>query len=95
MSKEFAEAAAETLCGNGIFVNLFEDLTPTPILSYAVRELKSKAGIVITASHNPKQYNGYKVYGDDGGQVTDEVAKEIITCANSIEDFSKVKTMEI
>ncbi len=94
MSKEFAEAAAETLCGNGIFVNLFEQLTPTPILSYTVRELKSKAGIVITASHNPKQYNGYKVYGDDGGQVTDEAAKEIITCAENIKDFSEVKTME-
>ncbi|MBZ9687644.1 phospho-sugar mutase [Clostridium estertheticum] len=95
MSKKFARAAAMTLCANGIFVNLFDKLTPTPILSYAVRELKSKAGIVITASHNPKQYNGYKVYGDDGGQVTDEVANEIITCAKSIKDFSKVKTMEI
>ncbi|WP_291632289.1 phospho-sugar mutase [Clostridium sp.] len=94
MSKEFAKAAAETLCGNGIFVNLFEELTPTPILSYAVRELQSKAGIVITASHNPKEYNGYKVYGDDGGQVTDEVASEIIACAAIIKDFSKVKTME-
>ena len=67
----------KTLCGNGIFVNLFEELTPTPILSYAVRALESKAGIVITASHNPKEYNGYKVYGEDGGQVTDEAAKEI------------------
>ncbi|MBU3144962.1 phospho-sugar mutase [Clostridium sp. CF012] len=95
MSKEFAEATAKTLCANGIFVNLFEKLTPTPILSYAVRTLKSKAGIVITASHNPKEYNGYKVYGDDGGQVTDEVATEIITCAKGIKDFSKVKTMEI
>ncbi|WP_298841032.1 phospho-sugar mutase [Clostridium sp.] len=95
MSIEFAKAAAETLCGNGISVNLFEKLTPTPILSYAVRELESKAGIVITASHNPKEYNGYKVYGEDGGQVTDEVAKNIITCVNSIEDFSKVKNMNV
>lgn len=94
MSVEFAKAAAETLCGNGILVNLFEELTPTPILSYAVRELKSKAGIVITASHNPKEYNGYKVYGEDGGQVTDEVAKNIITCVGSVEDFSKVENME-
>ncbi|MCB2294138.1 phospho-sugar mutase [Clostridium algoriphilum] len=95
MSMEFAKAAAETLCGNGVSVNLFETLTPTPILSYAVRELKSKAGIVITASHNPKQYNGYKVYGDDGGQVTDEVASQIITRAGNVKDFSKVKTMEM
>ncbi|MGV8983541.1 phospho-sugar mutase [Clostridium sp.] len=94
MSKEFANAAAKTLCGNGIYVNLFEELTPTPILSYAVRALKSKAGIVITASHNPKEYNGYKVYGEDGGQVTDEVANEIITCAGKIKDFSKVKIIE-
>jgi phosphoglucomutase len=94
MSKEFAKAAAETLCANGIYVNLFKELTPTPILSYAVRELQSKAGIVITASHNPKEYNGYKVYGADGGQVTDEVAKEIITFADIIKDFSEVKTME-
>jgi phosphoglucomutase len=95
MSKEFAEATAETLCGNGIIVNLFEELSPTPILSYAVRELKSKAGIVITASHNPKQYNGYKVYGEDGGQVTDIAAKEIIACAENIVDFSRVKTIEL
>jgi len=95
MSKEFARAAAKTLCGNGIYVNLFEKLTPTPILSYAVRELKSKAGIVITASHNPKEYNGYKVYGEDGGQVTDEVANDIIACAGKIKDFSKVKTIEV
>jgi len=95
MSMEFAKAAAETLCGNGISVNLFDELTPTPMLSYAVRELKSKAGIVITASHNPKEYNGYKVYGDDGGQVTDEVASQIITRAGNIKDFSKVKTMDI
>jgi phosphoglucomutase len=95
MSKEFAKAAAETLCGNGINVNLFKELTPTPILSYAVRELQSKAGIVITASHNPKEYNGYKVYGADGGQVTDKVAKEIIAYADIIKDFSKVKTMKL
>ncbi|MCB2289062.1 phospho-sugar mutase [Clostridium sp. CS001] len=95
MSKEFAKATAETLCGNGIYVNLFKNLTPTPILSYAVRKLQSKAGIVITASHNPKEYNGYKVYGVDGGQVTDKVAKEIISYADMIRDFSKIKTMDI
>jgi phosphoglucomutase len=61
------------------------------MLSYTVRQLKSKAGIVITASHNPKQYNGYKVYGDDGGQVTDNAANEILACINDVDDFSKIK----
>ncbi|KEI06363.1 phosphoglucomutase [Clostridium botulinum] len=94
-SQEFATSAALTLCGNGIKVNLFESLRPTPMLSYTVKHLKSKAGIVITASHNPKQYNGYKVYGDDGGQVTDRKAKEIITYVEKIQDFSKVKSMSL
>ena len=93
MSKEFAEAAATCLCANGIKVYLFEDLRPTPMLSYTVRHLKSKAGIVITASHNPKQYNGYKVYGEDGGQVTDKAAKEILSYVQGISDFSEVRTM--
>lgn len=93
MSKEFAETAALVLCGNGIKVNLFDSLRPTPMLSYAVKELKSKAGIVITASHNPKIYNGYKVYGEDGGQVTDEAAKEILYYINDIDNFNKVKSI--
>lgn len=94
-SREFAETAALNLCANGISVNLFDSLRPTPMLSYAVRELKSKAGIVVTASHNPKQYNGYKVYGEDGGQVTDAMAKEILSCIEKIADSSKVKTISI
>lgn len=95
MSIEFAETAAKVFTANGIKVNLFESLRPTPMLSYTVRELKSKAGIVITASHNPKQYNGYKVYGDDGGQVTDESANEILEYIEKVDDFSKVKSIEI
>ncbi|MDW8801321.1 phospho-sugar mutase [Clostridium sp. A1-XYC3] len=95
MSKEFAEAAACNLCANNIKVYLFEDLRPTPMLSYTVRHLKCKAGIVITASHNPKQYNGYKVYGEDGGQVTDKSAKEILSYIKNILDFSEIKTMNI
>ncbi|AZV58183.1 phospho-sugar mutase [Clostridium sp. AWRP] len=95
MSKEFAQAAASNLCANGIEVNLFKTLHPTPMLSYAVRELKSKAGIVITASHNPKQYNGYKVYGEDGGQVTDDFANKILSCIESISDFSEIKHMDL
>ncbi|GFP76758.1 phospho-sugar mutase [Clostridium fungisolvens] len=93
MSREFAKAAALTLCANNIKVYLFEDLRPTPMLSYTVRKLNCKSGIVITASHNPKQYNGYKVYGDDGGQVTDEPAKKIIGYVNAISDYADIKTL--
>ncbi|EDS76864.1 phosphoglucomutase [Clostridium botulinum C str. Eklund] len=93
MSKEFAKEAALTLCGNGIKVNLFESLRPTPMLSYTVRHLKSNAGIVITASHNPKEYNGYKVYGEDGGQVTDKKAKDIIAYVNNVKNLKNVKSM--
>lgn len=95
MSFEFAEAAAVILCANRIKVYLFEELKPTPMLSYTVRHFESKAGIVITASHNPKQYNGYKVYGCDGGQVTDNDAKEIITCVENVKDFSQIQTISI
>lgn len=93
MSKEFAKAAALTLCANDIKVYLYEGLRPTPMLSFAVRHLKCKAGIVITASHNPKEYNGYKAYGEDGCQLTDEPAKEVIGYVNRVEDYSKIKTM--
>lgn len=95
MSREFAEHAAGVLCANGIVVNLFEDLRPTPMLSFAVGHLKSSAGIVITASHNPKEYNGYKVYGDDGGQITDEDAKKILSCIENIDDFEQVRHMSL
>jgi len=95
MSKEFAETAALVLCANGIKVNLFDALRPTPMLSYAVRLLKSKAGIVITASHNPKIYNGYKVYGEDGGQVTDGAAKEILYYINEVDNFNKIKSISM
>ncbi len=93
MSKEFAKAAALTLCANGIKVYLYESLRPTPMLSFAVRHLNCKAGIVITASHNPKEYNGYKAYGEDGCQLTDKPAKEVIGYVNRVEDYSKIKTM--
>ncbi|AJA47763.1 phosphoglucomutase [Clostridium pasteurianum DSM 525 = ATCC 6013] len=95
MSKEFSERAASVLCANGIIVNLFESLRPTPVLSYTVRHLKSKAGIVITASHNPKEYNGYKVYNEDGGQVTDKAAKEILDCISKITEFKNVKAIDL
>ncbi|AOR23961.1 phospho-sugar mutase [Clostridium taeniosporum] len=94
MSKEFAKAAALTLCANDVKVYLYESLRPTPMLSFATRELKCSGGIVITASHNPKQYNGYKVYDEFGGQVTDAKANKIITCVNAIEDFSQIKSID-
>ena len=95
MSKEFAEYAARVLAANNIVVYLYEELTPTPMLSYAVRNLNCSGGIVLTASHNPKEYNGYKVYGSDGCQVTDVPAKEIITHVNKISTFEEVKVMKL
>ncbi len=77
-SREFARLAAEILSARGISVYLFDELMPTPVVSYAVRKLKTDSGIVITASHNPKVYNGYKVYNEKGCQITDGAAKEII-----------------
>ncbi|EKQ53588.1 MULTISPECIES: phospho-sugar mutase [unclassified Clostridium] len=94
MSKEFAKAAALNLCANNIKVYLYESLRPTPVLSYTVRELKCSGGIVVTASHNPKIYNGYKVYDEFGGQVTDEKANIIIDRVNAVDDFSKIKDMD-
>lgn len=93
MSVEFAKATALTLCGNGIKVYLFEKLNPTPVLSFAVRHLNCSGGIVITASHNPKQYNGYKVYGPDGGQVTDADANKIIGYVGNVKSFEDIKTI--
>lgn len=95
MSKEFSEYAARVLAGNEIKVYLYDKLTPTPMLSYAVRELNCQGGIVLTASHNPKEYNGYKVYGSDGCQVTDASANEIITFVNRIDAFNQVKVIDI
>ena len=93
MSKEFSMETALCLNANGIKTYRFEDLRPTPELSYAVRELGCIAGIVITASHNPPEYNGYKVYWDDGAQIVEPIDKEIINEVNNITDFSKIKTM--
>lgn len=94
-SLEFAQTAAEVLCGNGVKTYLFDSVHPTPILSFAVRHMKAAAGIVITASHNPKEYNGYKVYGPDGGQITDRAAKEILACIENADYFSSTKTIPL
>lgn len=90
-SQKFAKEAASVLAANGIKVYIFEELMPVPSLSFAVRELKTSAGIVITASHNPKQYNGYKVYGSDGCQMTPDAAKQVLQNIREIPVFSGVK----
>lgn len=94
MSDEFSKAAALTLCANNIKVYLYESLRPTPMLSFAARYLNCSGGIVVTASHNPKEYNGYKVYDEFGGQVTDEKANIIISEVNNINSFEEIKTIK-
>ena len=91
-SKEFADIAALCLNANGIETYVFEKLSPVPELSFAVRNLKAIAGIMITASHNPPKYNGYKVYGEDGSQITYPVDKKIMDEVKAIEEFSEIKT---
>lgn len=93
MSPEFSKEAALCLNANGIKTYRFETLRPTPELSFALRELGCIAGIVITASHNPPEYNGYKVYWEDGAQITAPKDKQIITEVNKVTDLSRVKTM--
>ena len=93
MSTEFSELAALILNANGVKTYIFESLRPTPELSYAVRKLGCISGIVVTASHNPPKYNGYKVYWEDGSQITEPIDNEIIAEVNSINDFSKIKTI--
>lgn len=90
-SREFALETAAVLNGNGIKVYLFDELRPTPELSFAVRELEVTAGVVITASHNPPEYNGYKVYWSDGGQIVPQRAEEIIAEIKEIDDFAMIK----
>ncbi|MBR4137562.1 MAG: phospho-sugar mutase [Bacteroidales bacterium] len=90
-SKEFAQITADVMTANGIKVFLFSALRPTPELSFAIRELKCQSGIVVTASHNPKEYNGYKVYWEDGGQIVAPHDKNIIAEVQKITDISMVK----
>jgi phosphoglucomutase len=93
-SREFALEAALTLCAAGIKSYLFDKVSPTPLLSFAVRHLNCNAGIVITASHNPKEYNGYKVYNRDGCQIVPKYADEIIKYINSLEITSLIAMEE-
>ncbi len=94
-SREFTLEAALVLAQNGVKAYVFDDLRPTPELSFAVRELEAVAGIVVTASHNPPQYNGYKVYWEDGGQVPPERASEILARIEGIEDITSVLPMDL
>ena len=90
----FAREAARVLAGNGIRVHIFDELQPTPVLSFAVRELGCQSGIVMTASHNPAKYNGYKCYGADGCQMTDRDAGEVTACIQKVGIFDSVKTAD-
>ena len=90
-SELFARISADVLSNNGIKVFLFEGLRPTPELSYSIRAKKATAGIMVTASHNPKEYNGYKVFWEDGGQITAPVDKDIVAEVNKIEDPADVR----
>ena len=90
-SNVFAKAAAGVLAANGIVAYLFADVHPVPMLSYAVRRLDTVAGIMITASHNPKEYNGYKVYGEDGAQMSPEPTAEVVGYIEKITDYFSVK----
>lgn len=94
-SKTFAECAAEVLCYNGIKTFLFEEIMPTPVLSFSVRYLNCNAGIVITASHNPKEYNGYKVYDKHGCQLVPQYADKVISYINNVKDIKSVKHMNL
>lgn len=94
MSREFCIEVAKTLSAYGVKAYIFKELKPTPELSFAVRYLKCAMGIVITASHNPKEYNGYKVYDSDGGQICIDMANDIIAEVNKIDDYSIIKTLD-
>lgn len=94
-SKDFAETAAQVFAANGIQVYIYDELMPTPCLSFAVRELGCAAGVMVTASHNPGEYNGYKVYGADGCQITTEAAKEIYEKIEKNDIFTQVSQISL
>ncbi len=90
----FAKTAASVFAANGITVHLWPELNPVPTVSFATRNLGASAGVMITASHNPSKYNGYKVYGADGCQITTEAAASILSCISSLDIFADVKSMD-
>ncbi len=93
MGEQFAQVAAEVLAANGVRALLYPRIEPTPALSWAVRDLGCSAGICITASHNPAPYNGYKVYGGDGCQITTQAAHDILACINAVDIFDGPRRM--
>ncbi len=93
-STDFAKAAAEVLAANGVKVYIYTELKPTPMLSFAVRALHCSAGIMVTASHNPAKYNGYKAYGSDGCQMTIDAADAVLAKINALDIFKDVKHMQ-
>jgi len=93
-SDYFSKSAAEVLAANGIKVHIYKELMPTPMLSWAVRALDCGAGVMVTASHNPAKYNGYKVYGNDGCQLTLEAAEAVLAKINAIDIFDGVKSTD-
>ena len=94
MSSEFAMETARVLASNGIKAFIFESLRPVPVLSFAVRHLGAAAGVVITASHNTKEYNGYKVYGEDGAQLTPECSRMITDQIAKIKNIESIGIMD-
>lgn len=94
MSREFAEIAAVVLAYNKIKVYIYDNICPTPLLSYSVRKLNASAGIMITASHNPKEYNGYKVYNENGSQILDRDADKILNNINKVENIFDIETID-
>ena len=93
-SEDFAKTAAEIFAANGVKVYIYRELMPTPMLSYAVRHLGCDAGVVVTASHNPAKYNGYKAYDETGCQLGPEAADYVMSIMNSIDIFDGVKKID-
>ena len=94
-SKEFAEITATVLAANGIKVYLSDDIRPTPVLSYAIRYFGAISGVMVTASHNPREYNGYKAYWEEGSQILDDIASEILNNIENMDGFSHIKQMDL
>lgn len=93
-SEDFAHIAAGVFAANGIKVHIFKTIQPTPVCSYAIRKLKTIAGVMVTASHNPREYNGYKAYWQDGSQILEEIADKILNNMKKYDDYSKIKKMD-